>query len=206
MIANYTGRPFHEPQRIPGRLFCADYDLGGEGIAFHDTTPINQGSGRLNPVDGNPLNEFRIDEAVDITYTKGTRLFEGQPTEFDNNRFNLVQPPMDLHYVGWTEPGEWINYTIEVAETGTYAADLLYTSRHGGAISLSIDGVDATGPLPIVSTENLADPIAFRQWHHWNVARRLARLKIEAGRHVLTLHTRETGQMNYAYFDFSKAD
>ena len=118
MMEGYRGRSFRDPQRIPGRLFCADYDLGGEGIAFHDTTPINQGSGRLNPVDSNPLNEFRIDEAVDITYTKGTRLFEGQPTEFDNNRFNRVQPPMDLHYVGWTEPGEWINYTIEVAEAG----------------------------------------------------------------------------------------
>ena len=44
-------------------------------------------------------------------------------------------------------------------------ADLLYTSRHGGAISLSIDGVDATGVLPIASTEDLSDPIAFRQWH-----------------------------------------
>lgn len=203
MLTAYKGTPFHEAQRLPGRLLCAHYDRGGEGVAFHDTTPVNQGSGRLNPADGNPLNEFRIDEAVDITYTKGTRLYEGQPTAFDNSEFNRVTPPPDLHYVGWTEPGEWINYTIEAAKAGTYAIDLLYTSRHGGAIALSVDGADATGPLRIDSTEDLRDPIAFRQWHHWNIARNLAHIRLEAGRHVLTLHTLETGQMNYAYLDFT---
>src|SRR4029077_17918811 len=24
-------------QKIPGRVFCAYYDLGGEGVAYHDT-------------------------------------------------------------------------------------------------------------------------------------------------------------------------
>ena len=203
MLASYTGTPFREAQVLPGRLLCAHYDRGGEGVAFHDSTPINQGSGRLNPADGNPLNEFRIDEAVDISYVKGTRLHEGAMVEFDNSAFNRVTPPPDLHYVGWTEPGEWLNYTIEVAASRIYRVDLLYTSRHGGAIALSVDGVDVTGRLSIESTEDLADPVAFRQWHHWNIARNLAHIRLTAGRHVLTLHTLETGQMNYSYLDFT---
>ena len=206
MLASYTGAPFREAQVLPGRLLCAHYDRGGEGVAFHDSTPINQGSGRLNPADGNPLNEFRIDEAVDVSYTKGTRLHEGVATEFDNSAFNRVTPPMDLHYVGWTEPGEWLNYSIEVAKAGIYAIDLLYTARHGGAIALAVDGVGGTGRLGIESTEDLRDPVAFRQWHHWNLARNLAHIRLEAGRHVLTLHTLETGQMNYAYLDFTPAN
>ena len=51
---DYKGRPFRDathhtgPQTIPGRLQAALYDLGGEGIAYHDTDPINHGSGELN--------------------------------------------------------------------------------------------------------------------------------------------------------------
>ena len=29
------------PQQIPGRVECAYYDLGGEGVAYHDTDPTN---------------------------------------------------------------------------------------------------------------------------------------------------------------------
>ena len=28
---------------VPGRIEAEDYDLGGEGIAYHDTTPGNLG-------------------------------------------------------------------------------------------------------------------------------------------------------------------
>ncbi len=42
-LANYKGTPFtdsHHPtvEKIPGRVLCAYYDRGGEGIAYHDTT------------------------------------------------------------------------------------------------------------------------------------------------------------------------
>jgi hypothetical protein len=30
------------PQAIPGRLQCAFYDFGGEGIAYHATDPRDQ--------------------------------------------------------------------------------------------------------------------------------------------------------------------
>jgi hypothetical protein len=48
----------------------AYYDLGEEGIAYHDFDSKNNGSGTLNPADGSYQNEFRIQEGVDISYTK----------------------------------------------------------------------------------------------------------------------------------------
>src|SRR5271170_4651835 len=108
--ASYRGVPFHDSryhggaQTIPGRVECAYYDLGGEGVAYHDTTEKNEGSGGLNPVDGSYLNEFRMHEAVDTSYTK----FHDA---IDNNPYNLVQPPEGQLYVGWTEPSEWFNLT-----------------------------------------------------------------------------------------------
>src|SRR5262245_55413726 len=53
--AKYTGGA----QKIPGKVMCAYYDLGGEGVAYHDAEAKNQGSGGLNPLDGKYLNEFR---------------------------------------------------------------------------------------------------------------------------------------------------
>ena len=196
----YKGRPFTDsvysggPQVIPGRIRCAYYDLGGEGIAYHDSDPVNHGSGALNPVDGSYLHSFRIDEAVDITYTK-----DG---EYDNHLYNFVEPELGLLYVGWTEPGEWIKYTVDVKQTGFYAVSLFYTSQCGGEIALSVNDNYATGPINILSTYRVEDPLAWRQWHHWNRMNDMTRLWLEQGLQVLTLHTVSNGNMNYAYLDF----
>jgi hypothetical protein len=201
----YKGSPYHDSryqggaQKIPGRVECAYYDLGGEGVAYHDTDAKNNGSGALNPADGTYLNQFRMDEGVDTSYTK----FHDQ---IDNNPYDVVQPPENLLYVGWTEPGEWFKITVEVARAGLYSADLLYTSNRGGTISVDVDGKSGTGPLTIQSTFNAADPIAWRQWHHWNVAPGLVKLRLPKGRSVLTIHILSGGNMNLAYFDFKKAE
>jgi hypothetical protein len=70
-------------------------------------------------------------------------------------------------------PGEWINLTVDVAHAGADAADFLYTSNRGGTISVDVNGKDATGPLQIASTYDPADPLAWREWHHWNLASQL---------------------------------
>jgi hypothetical protein len=201
---DYKGTPYADAhhkggaQRIPGRVECAYYDLGGEGVAYHDSDSLNNGSGKLNPADGTYLNEFRKNEAVDISYTK----FHD---DIDNSPYNVVKPPENQLYVGWTEPGEWFNITVQVAHSGVYQADLLYTSNRGGTISLDVNGKDATGPITIASTFNAADPIAWRQWHHWNLQPGVLRLKLSAGKSVLTVHILTGGNMNLAYFDFKKA-
>lgn len=198
---DYKGTPYQDsryqggPQKIPGRVECAYYDRGGEGVAYHDTDAKNNGSGGLNPADGTYFNQFRMEEGVDISYTK----FHDQ---IDNNPYDLVQPPENQLYVGWTEPGEWFNITVQVASAGIYSADLLYTSNRGGTISLDVNGKDATGPLMIASTSNASDPIAWRQWHHWNIKRNIVRLHLPVGTSVLTVHILTEGNMNLAYFDF----
>jgi len=202
----YKGTPFHDSkynggaQKIPGTVMCAYYDMGGEGVAYHDADAKNNGSGALNPANGTYLNEFRMKEGVDISYTK-----MGLDPKIDDNPYDKVTPPAALLYVGWTEPGEWFNVTVDVAETGEYAADLLYTSNRGGTIALDVGGVAATGPLTITSTFDPADPVAWRQWHHWNVAKDLIRVHLNKGRNVITVHTVAQGQMNFATLEFRKS-
>ena len=206
-LSQYKGLPYHDnrynggPQKIPGRVLCAYFDLGGEGVAYHESDAKNHGSGELNPADGTYLNEFRIHEGVDTSYTK----FDRKPTAIDDNPFNKIIPPRDILYVGWTEPGEWFNVTVNVAQTGTYAADFLYTSNRGGTISVDVNGTDATHSLEIASTNDPADLVAWRQWHHWNLASKLFEVRLSKGKNVLTVHILTKGNMNLAYFDFKQA-
>ena len=203
----YKGTPYQDSkyqggaQRIPGSVNCAFYDLGGEGVAYHDSDVKNNGSGALNPANGTYLNEFRMAEGVDTSYTKFHPPFDPQ---IDDNPYNLVQPPAELLYVGWTVPGEWFNITVDVARAGTYIADLLYTSNRGGSIAIDVNGKNATGPLDIQSTFNTAEPLAWRQWHHWNVMPALVKLSLPAGRSVLTVHVLTEGQMNLAQLQFKE--
>ncbi|MGP8156457.1 MAG: carbohydrate-binding protein [Candidatus Acidiferrales bacterium] len=200
---HYQGRPFEDsvyhggPQKIPGRVECAYYDLGGEGVAYHDVDAKNGGSGSLNPADGTYLNQFRMNEAVGISYTKFRR-----ETQIDDNPYDKVLPPENQLYVGWTQPGEWFNMTVKVARSGVYTIDLMYTSRQGGTISLDRNGKKLTGPLQIVSTADPAETIAWRQWHHWNLMKDMAEVKLPKGVSVLTLRVLTEGNMNFAYLDF----
>jgi hypothetical protein len=115
-----------------------------------------------------------------------------------------VRPPEGQLYVGWTSPGEWIKLTVEVARAGPYAVDLLYTSNRGGRIGLDVDGKPAAA-IDIVSTWDPAEPIPWRQWHHWNLMHGIARLDLPGGRCVLTLRVVTEGNMNFAYLDFNPA-
>jgi len=180
-------------QQVPGRIEFEYYNEGGEGIAYHDSDSVNNGSGKLNPANGTFLNEFRMKEGVDISYTKSNNI--------DDNPFNKVPRDMNKFYVGWTKPGEWINYTVNVNEAGRYRIALLYTSNGDGTISFDVDGKDATGPLNISSTYDPRDTISWRQWHHWNKSDSIGSVTLEKGIHVLTLHIITNGNMNLDYMD-----
>jgi hypothetical protein len=198
--SGYAGHPFQDavhagvPQRIPGPVFCAYYDLGGEGVAYHDAEAENQGSGKLNPADGSYLNEFRRQEGCDTSYTKQVPDLESP--------CNKVTPPLGLLYVGWNEPGEWFKLTVETAEAGTYVADVLYTSQRGGTIRIEVDGTPSHSSFDLVSTFDPAETLSWRQWHHWNVARDAFDVTLPKGVSVLTVHIVTNGNLNLATFLF----
>jgi len=195
----YKGKPWEgNVQTIPGKLQCEFYDQGGEGIAYHDTDPVNNGSGKLNPADGSYLHEFRMNEAVDISFTK----FQDPP--IDNSPFNFVEPEKDQLYVGWTKPGEWTKYTVNVTEAGTYQLGIMFTSNKDGKISIAVNDKDVTGPILIPSTAVAAETVPWRQWHHWNYLDRIAIVNLKKGIQTITLHTVDVGDMNYDYINFKR--
>jgi hypothetical protein len=192
---SYLGEAWKK-QSIPGKIECEFYDKGGESVAYHDTDSINHGSGHLNPANGNILNEFRMNEGVDISYTK--------PGGIDNNPFNRTEPVLGQLYLGWTEPGEWINYTVKVSKSGLYQVAIMYTANDDGAITLDVDGKRATNKLKIFSTHIDEDTVSWRQWHHWSKLDSLTSLRISKGMHLITLRITLHGNMNFDYLQFTK--
>jgi hypothetical protein len=196
---SYKGKPWDgKPQEISGKVQCELYDSGGEGISYHDSDSVNNGSGKLNPANGEYLNEFRMKEGVDISYTKSNGT--------DDNPYNDIMPEMNQLYVGWTVPEEWIKYTVNVKAAGTYAIALMYTSNGDGGIEIVAEDSVSTGVMKVYSTHKDADTLAWRQWHHWNKASSLGSIHLRKGVQVITLKTITNGNMNYDYLEFTKMD
>jgi len=199
--AGYAGSPFGDsrhpkaPQEIPGRLQCELYDVGGPGVAYSDSDGKNSGSGRLNPLDGTYRNGFRADEAVDISYTKD----RGTPTQ-DFSEFNRVVPDRDALYLGWTEPGEWVSYTVQVEKAGKYALDVMYTSNGEGRFELHVDG-EPRGTIALPTTHDDRDTVAWRQWHHWNKVVGALELDLAPGLHLVRIRFL-AGNTNLDYLEF----
>ena len=189
----YRGKPWNnQAQDIPGKIQCEWYDLGGEGVAYHDKDSLNNGSGKLNPANGTFLNEFRMKEGVDISYTKAR--------DIDNSPYNIVEPAIGELYVGW------INYTININSNGYYNIDLMYTASGDGGILLLIDGKEISPEIVVPSTRNEKETITWRQWHHWNKMSAKLSKKLKKGKHILTLKTVTNGNMNFDYIDFKLVD
>jgi hypothetical protein len=196
--SDYQGRPFADEvyhggaQTIPGRIECAYYDLGGEGVAYHDTDTINHGSGELNlkPDHQRPhatpyIWGFRKDEGVDISYTKDFA---------DFNHPNLFTPSTNQLYIGWTSDNEWCNYTVNVKQSGTYKITALYGNA-ANTIKFSVDNQPAS---------ECKLPLATGSMHIWNKAEIGTITFTNTGLHLLTFHYNAGN--NFAYFDFEPAN
>jgi hypothetical protein len=55
--------------------------------------------------------------------------------------------------VGWIKPGEWLKYSVRVAETRSYTLSARVASNGpGGTFHVEVDGVNVSGPLTIPDT------------------------------------------------------
>ena len=129
---------------VPGEWEAEDFDRGGEGVAYHDTTQSNLGG------------QYRAAESVDIVAS-----MQGTSPGYAVNHF---------------ETGEWLVYTIEVAETREYDLALRGVSAFATSrFHIEIDGSAVTGSVSIPNSGNWD---AFE----WIEQRGVT---LPAGRHVL---------------------
>ncbi len=157
----FVQEPFNSTaHQIPGKIEAEEYDLGGEGLAYHEANMNgNQGTGT-----------FRDDE-VDIEVCTDA-----------GGGFNL----------GYTLTGEWLEYTVNVANTGNYDLDLrLAKDGDGGLFHIEMDDVDITGPIEVPNTGG---------WQVWETVK-LEDLSLTAGEHIMKI-VFDTDYTNLNYIEF----
>lgn len=192
---DYKGKPFEDSvyhggaQVIPGRLQCAYYDLGGEGVAYHGDG-INHGGGELNrkPDHQRPhatayFWDFRKGDGASTSYTKDF-------ADFNHKEPVPFTPETNQLYVGWTKDGQWLNYTVNVKKPGMYRIVALYAH----------DATTFTFSINRKVASECKIPLATEGFHTWNKAEVGKITFPEAGLQLLTF-SYGTGN-NFAYFDF----
>ncbi len=119
---------FGTPTAVPGEFEAEAFDRGGEGVAYHDTTPGNQGDSGL-----------RDGEDVDISVSDDTG--SGSP-----------------YIVYSMQAGEWLAYTVSVSTAGNYDIELRAEAYSvGGPTAMyhvEVDGTNATGTVGLGVTGN----------------------------------------------------
>ena len=156
--------PFVE-NTIPGVIYGAQFDLGQRLFAYSDTDYQNVGGGSWN--NG---NSYRND-GVDI--------------EPCNDAFTLG------YNVGWIEEGEWLKYTVNVQQSGTYNLSFRVSSPiANGKILIRWDGQT----LGIVDVPNTGG------WQNWQSVSTNG-IQLAAGVHVYQVQF-FYGQFNYNYTEF----
>lgn len=96
--------------------------------------------------------------------------------------------------IGWMCNGEWLEYTIDVQETGTYRIDTRVASQiTGGVFRYEIDGQPITPDVVFPATGG---------WQNWQTFSTIAELT--AGEHVLRFANRSSGHSyNFNWFEFT---
>lgn len=178
------------PIPIPGRVQAENYDLGGEGVAYHDSDSLNNGNGKLNLRFDDPEASFRREEGVDLSYTKAPReKFAGDRT-VDGGKVALGSL-----YVGWGQPGEWIRYTVEVERAGRYRiSGRVSAGKENAKLGVEFGGNGAKQTLTLPHTGSA---------HVWTTARNLGEIELTSGVQTLTLRIGEVGGFNIDWLRFS---
>ncbi len=179
LVAGYAGQPY--ARVIPGIIECEQYDLGGEGVAYHDIEATNEGTGCCD-------NALRPNEGPDINMIKD-----------HDHTVDGSEPLHGARYLGWIREGEWIKYTVDVPIEGNFAINSHMTcGGPGNQMEILSNDVPLTKtPLELPSTGDV---------HTWMIAENLATVHLPAGRQVLTLRMVQGGNWNLDYLEFVSVD
>ncbi len=149
---------------IPGKIEFENYDVGGNGIAYLDNTA---GSSVSSPPN------FRTDEDVDIETCTDA-----------GGGYNI----------GYATAGEWLEYTVNVATTGTYNVTFrVACSGTGRTMSLAANNVTVVNNLSIPNTNG---------WQTWQDVT-VQNIQLTAGTQIIRLTIGATDYINLNYMTFT---
>ena len=140
-----------KPATIPGKIEAENYDVGGHNKAFYDNDRENQGK------------VYREDE-VDVVAIDDSKCGDAACTGYA---------------IGYTNEGEWVEYTINVAADAKYDITAnVATASDASAMQLLIDDTEITESVAVEKIDSV--------WTTYKVVD-IGSVELKKGEHVLRL-------------------
>ena len=153
-----TDGPFGgDAQKIPNDLFqIAYYDLGGEGVAYHDGNgtgfeilglPENEGKSSATGSDGETYNRSEVcktDNNGNICHCNAGYKYASEKWGFrenecvDVNTCYGVAGDYASYNLGNRENDEWLVYTVDVKEAGYYEIEYQANKATSGTVAFTV--------------------------------------------------------------------
>lgn len=158
---------------IPGTIYATHYDLGSQDQAYRDADFVN----------------YRVSTGENTPWNKGRKM---------RNDGVDIQACSDLRTNGYEvfdiQDGEWLLFTVDVKETGTYDLGLRYSSeKTSGALHLEINGEKLTESVELAPTGGAST----------YATTSLSRISLKAGSQKIKL-VFDKGGFNLNYLEFSE--
>lgn len=152
--------------QIPGTIQAEHFDVGGNTFAYSDDTPGSQVT---------PVVNFRTNEDVDIEACTDA-----------GGGYNI----------GWWTSGEWLEYTVNVASTGSYDLDLRVASDGAGkTLTFAIGNTNIASEVVVPNTAG---------WQTWQTV--TTTVQLTAGQHILRVSPGTQSYINFNYMVFKPAN
>lgn len=163
--------PFKSVMTLPGLIEFEDYDVGGQGISYSDNDLENQG--KVYREDGVDVVGLECADSLNTVDCKG-------------------------YAIGYTNPGEWMEYTVNAVIDGEYH----FRSRVAS-------GLDVASFQLFIDGDAVTDTIKIPQGEDWNTYTEVdgKTEKIEKGEHVLRVKiTGAYGNLDWIQFALTEEE
>jgi beta-glucosidase len=151
---------------VPGTVQAANYDTGGQGVAYN----VASANGSANSYRSDGVDLETTADTLDTTVAGGA------------------------YDMGWTTPGQWFNYTVNVATAGTYSVAFRVSSPYGITDALHVASSTGTNLSGSVAVPNTG---GYETW-----ATVTASVTLPAGQQTLTVDQDSNG-FNFHYLAFT---
>jgi endo-1,3(4)-beta-glucanase len=160
----------------------------GEQIPFSDSP--NQLPGTI---EAGHYDKYEGGSGQGVAYSDASTNNEGEfrPTE----AVDATVRPLEGATIGWIAGGEWVEYTIDVQNSGNYKMDFRYASANsngGGPFHISLDGKVISEEITVPGTGG---------WDRW-ATKTINNLPFPSGSHVLRISF-SAGEFNLAKMNFT---
>ena len=158
---------------IPGVVHMSDFDLGKNNFAYYDTV----------------VGDYNLSTGDYTAWNSGWS-YRNDGVDIEKNTDNINS---NGFHVGFVEQGEWMKYTVDIAETAAYKAKVrIATQETGGEFYLSIDDQEITATQVVSSTGG---------WTQFSMFE-IEDIILPEGQQSLKLHINNSTPVNFSSIEF----